>query len=209
LPAAADGEGAPGNRRYRRRFPRRFGKSRARHDRRDRGLHLVDATLATAGIESHALGWPHALHRDDRPGGPPGPPRLRPGPAPTHAGDHPTQRPAPAVSGHRWGGRRRPNRHLDLPRPRQGGEPAPRPRGVIARPLRRVGRSLRPGRRHRGGAGHALAGSRGRAGRVLPLHLWRAPGLGGVSAGDAPPGQVADPGPIATGGFPPDRAPAD
>ena len=73
-----------------------------------------------------------------------------------------------------------PDRHLDVPRPREGGEPAPRPGRLRARALRRVGRPVGAGRRHRRGARHAVAGGRGRAGRVLPLHLRRAPRLGRV-----------------------------
>ena len=67
-------------------------------------------------------------------------------------------------------------------------------RGTRRRPCwccRRVERAVGPGRRH--GRGPRPAGGARAAGRLLPGHLRRAPGLGRVPRGDAPPGQVAAP----------------
>ena len=112
-------------------------------------------------------------------------------PATTSCWSPSRRRPAPALAGHRRGRRRGPDRRLDVPRPRQGHQPAPRPARQRARPLRRVERRVGPGRRHRRGPRHAEPGGRGRPGRVLPLHLRRAPRLGRLPRGDAPAGQVA------------------
>ena len=188
-----------------------------------RSARADDSSARSSGgprsARAHRIGrrvpWRHAPDRDEHSGRARRAARLRPHPPPPRAGHHPPRREAAALAGDRRRRRRRPDRGLDLPRPRQGHQPAPRPAGQRARPLRGVERRVGAGRRHRRGARHARPGGRGRAGRVLPLHLRASTPTGTTTARRcARQGKSLlriTPerwGPVATGGFPADRVPS-
>src|SRR6266545_3807218 len=114
------------------------------------------------------------------------------------AGDPTVRRRAPDVAGHGRGGRRRHGHDQHQGDRLQGPQPAQRPQRGAVRVLGQVLRALAPGRGC--GPDRLPAPGHGAAGRLLPPHQRRAPGLGRLPPRHGGAAARAHPDPVREGG---------
>ena len=175
------------------------------------------ADQATSGAREGRLRLPRVdtghepEHRHQHRRRPGGAGRVRPASAPDGP-EHPAPgRVAAALAGHGWGRRRGPDRHRHLSRAGQDGQRPAGPGRVGHGAVRRVER--RRGSRSTARRGAGRARRRRAAGRVLPVIAgehsdWDEYRAAMVKQGKSLLRITPERwGPVATGGFPPDRAP--